>query len=675
MVPASLRRESAEACEVPFSAAIALGVYFAAFGVIVNVLRLLTATAVARTLPTSLLLTNFGLYAGWGMLLVAALSSRRIRRALVSSRIWFHGIAVVAMLAAVAATVTFSWWAARSWHPLGEVVAEWTAFALPITVAAYLIIVVVANVWPVAIARDQLESRLGEIVARSSIELERRRRIHFLQSEVSNALGRIADRCETGDDDDRYVIETAEFLRALTRQMDASHAVAGDEVELLRKWLRVRVKSARVALRVDPAASGAQVASLSLLREAAAALAGAEGSQSIVIRIRRRSDHLAIQWDLDRETVHSTIALAASDVPATVRPVTLDRRSGRLARKLVRMPRAHAMLALMASGAFAATTRALFFEEEVLWRWDVFLWGLWVLAAPLLFAAAARLVRSSGRWKRDFLLLASATFTGALLASLCTGAIVNLPWFDGSPGDYLADVVRCAALSDTETPVFIALSSCLVIYGILSRRTAAFSAVSSYRTEQRIRRSQVDVLQYQLQSHFLYNSLGTIAALRDDDPAAAADVARRLVAYHRRCAALTQQRRILLTEELALVDAYLRSQSVEAEFPAALQWKVEGDLADCTTAPMILQPLVENALRYAVRRDGSRAITVSVRHWNQRIEVQVVNAIAPGYRLRREGTGLTNLRQRLQLAYGDDAALDVIAFRDWVTVRLSIPAQ
>ena len=200
--------------------------------------------------------------------------------------------------------------------------------------------------------------------------------------------------------------------------------------------------------------------------------------------------------------------------------------------------------------------------------------------------------------------------------------------------------------------------------------------LAAARLEAELGAARLDALRVQLQPHFLFNSLHSIASLaRAGDNAG---VVRLIAGFSDLLRHLldTTDRHLTLRDELALVDRYLEIQRVR--FADRLQATIDlaPDAADARVPLLIVQPLVENALRHglAPRIDpGSLHVRAARDNGWTRIDVEDSGVGLPaGWTLERAtGTGLRNLSSRLAAEFGQDFALDVVA-RPGGGVRASV---
>jgi two-component system LytT family sensor kinase len=228
------------------------------------------------------------------------------------------------------------------------------------------------------------------------------------------------------------------------------------------------------------------------------------------------------------------------------------------------------------------------------------------------------------------------------------------------------------------------LSALPLIYTAIAGTGAAMTLYERYqdrqvaaaRLEAELAAARLHALRGHLQPHFLFNSLHSIAAL-----ARAGDTA----GVVRLIAALSDllrhvldagDRHTSLREELQIVERYLEIQ--RARFADRLDVTVDlaPDVADARVPLLIVQPLVENAVRHGLAprvREGSLVVRAVRDHGRTRIDVEDTGVgLPPGWSLPdATGTGLRNLASRLAAEFGDTAALDV-APREGGGVRATV---
>jgi two-component system sensor histidine kinase AlgZ len=190
------------------------------------------------------------------------------------------------------------------------------------------------------------------------------------------------------------------------------------------------------------------------------------------------------------------------------------------------------------------------------------------------------------------------------------------------------------------------------------------------------REAELRLLRAQIDPHFLFNSLHSISALTGSDPAAARRMCVMLADLLRESVRLGTRDRITLARELELVRGYLDVERVR--YGPRLDGEVEmhEGAGDCTVPPLLLQPLVENAVTHGVAHllEGGRIRVAAARH-GDRLRVVIENPCDPD-RPRRTGSGvgISNVRARLAALHGAEAHVGVREEEGRWIVELSMPA-
>jgi LytS/YehU family sensor histidine kinase len=187
--------------------------------------------------------------------------------------------------------------------------------------------------------------------------------------------------------------------------------------------------------------------------------------------------------------------------------------------------------------------------------------------------------------------------------------------------------------------------------------------------------AELRALRAQIDPHFLFNSLNSISALTASDPAKARTMTLMLADFFRKSLELGSRSNIPLNDELALVFEFLTIEQVR--FGARL--KVEQDIKEecqkVMVPPLILQPLVENAVRHGIAHlVNGGTIRIHCERHGDRLVIQIENPVDLD-RPRRKGSGLglKNVRSRLDTFYGNEARLDVEETNEYFQIKLSFP--
>jgi len=186
--------------------------------------------------------------------------------------------------------------------------------------------------------------------------------------------------------------------------------------------------------------------------------------------------------------------------------------------------------------------------------------------------------------------------------------------------------------------------------------------------------ARVQALQARIQPHFLFNSLNTIASLIPDQPASAEAATLDLADIFRGSMRRADQL-IPLADELQLARRYLDMEGRRLGQRLEVDWRVDELPASAAVLPLILQPLLENAVGHGVqaRPEGGR-ISVYGRVEGDRVVITIGNPAPPeSAPSRGHGMALRNIRERLSLAFGTRAGLQTLRDQERFYAVLSIP--
>jgi sensor histidine kinase YesM len=196
--------------------------------------------------------------------------------------------------------------------------------------------------------------------------------------------------------------------------------------------------------------------------------------------------------------------------------------------------------------------------------------------------------------------------------------------------------------------------------------------------ETQLAEARLTALQAQMNPHFLFNALNTVASLTRSNPSAAEQTVENLSEVLRTTLDRSQEPRCTLDDELAFVRAYLAVERERFGPRLRVEYEIADGLGPASVPSFSLQPLVENSLKHGLgpRRDGG-TLRIRAARDISRLTLTVTDD-GDGFEARhQEGTGLGNLRARLQTMYGSDASLVVerSSVGAHVTVQLPLTFQ
>ena len=190
-----------------------------------------------------------------------------------------------------------------------------------------------------------------------------------------------------------------------------------------------------------------------------------------------------------------------------------------------------------------------------------------------------------------------------------------------------------------------------VLYGTLAAQRLRASEAAAVAAELRALRAQIN-------PHFLFNALNTVAALVRTRPAQAERVVEDLADLFRYSLAASERPDVTLGEEVASAELFLGIEQARYGDDLTVQVDVPDDLRPARMPSLVLQPLVENAVKHGVRKTGGRGtVSIVARREDDEVEVRVADT-GPGFGtddledVLGRGTGLTNVADRLRSALG-----------------------
>jgi two-component system sensor histidine kinase AlgZ len=216
--------------------------------------------------------------------------------------------------------------------------------------------------------------------------------------------------------------------------------------------------------------------------------------------------------------------------------------------------------------------------------------------------------------------------------------------------------------------------SVAVHYMLLAMQASRDAAIQARDAELRALKAQVN-------PHFLFNSLNSIAALAVKDPPQAREMCILLSDFLRRTLGMGEKQSISWAEEIQLVGAYLDIERIRFGTRLHVELQIDGACGECQVPPLLLQPLVENAVKHGIANmvDGG-TIRVNSRVEEGLLQVFVENgydADAPASRRQgpAQGLGLRNVRNRLETSFGSAARLSTYTENSLFRTEMILPCQ
>ena len=230
-------------------------------------------------------------------------------------------------------------------------------------------------------------------------------------------------------------------------------------------------------------------------------------------------------------------------------------------------------------------------------------------------------------------------------------AVSALYFVTGVLGAELARRITAATMPDTDGNAAASLAVGAVVAVIVGIGLIVARQLHTHVVE-----TEFEALQARINPHFLFNTLNSIAALIREDPARAEAMTLQLSALFRYTLQAPRQGLVPLRDELLIVEGYV---GIEQErFGDRLRYRADVDptLLDLRTPALILQPIVENAVKHGLSESAAGG-TIELRGWreNGRVCISVTNSGAARESRPGTGEGLENVRRRLRATFGRDA--------------------
>lgn len=276
--------------------------------------------------------------------------------------------------------------------------------------------------------------------------------------------------------------------------------------------------------------------------------------------------------------------------------------------------------------------------------------GLWLASETLRALALRRGWLALNGVALAWRLVLGVSLLAALLQALIAVALLGglaLGWV-AMPGGQ-ADYRLASALSYWLNTAVLLGTWMAVWIGITARRQARENELARLRAESERRGLELEALRARLNPHFVFNALNNVRALINEDPARARELVTRLSNTLRHALQHSQRQRVRLEEEWAVMQDYLAVEAVQFEQRLRIESRMDLHCAAVELPPMLLQGLVENAIKHGIARTaGGGLLRVTAEPEGRGVRLQVENpgrldAPSPG----GSGVGLAWLRQRL----------------------------
>jgi two-component system LytT family sensor kinase len=311
-----------------------------------------------------------------------------------------------------------------------------------------------------------------------------------------------------------------------------------------------------------------------------------------------------------------------------------------------------------------------------------FTWSyLWALATPLVVFAAARLPIERNNWVRSALFHLPVSIVLSCVVT-AFGHILNWlywSWTEGKPFSFTR--MGRFVIANFSEGMGIYLLIAITSYAFSYYRRYRQSQVRTLQLEAQLSQSQLQALKMQLHPHFLFNTLHSISALLNKDPESARKMITRLGDFLRLTLENSGSQEVTLEQEMEFLRCYLDIQRIRFQDRLLTRIDIAQHTLDAKVPNLILQPIVENAIRHGIApRSSPGLIEIESKQRNGvlRIEVRDNGPGLPSHRISeslfKQGLGLANTETRLERLYGAAHLFDLSNNPDGgLIVTLEIP--
>ena len=309
-------------------------------------------------------------------------------------------------------------------------------------------------------------------------------------------------------------------------------------------------------------------------------------------------------------------------------------------------------------------------------------WLFWAIHAPIIFILSRHFSFDRGRLIKSLLIYLSAGTVWAMFVQvmpLIVLVILNVLTGYNSERFYRPD------RQDWISP--IALN--FFIYWVILSSSLVFSYYQRYQTEMlkaskldaQLSNARLQALKMQLQPHFLFNTLHSISALvLQNENRDAVKMISRLSELLRLTLDNIETQILTLEDEIEFTRRYLEIESIRFHDRLAVEWDIDAQTLEAEVPTLILQPLVENAMRHAVDSNaGNSRLQIAAHLENGHVVMKVRDDGKDAKKISRQdasgGLGLKNTRARLSELYGEDYSFSLSRTNEdeWTEAQIVIP--
>jgi signal transduction histidine kinase len=319
---------------------------------------------------------------------------------------------------------------------------------------------------------------------------------------------------------------------------------------------------------------------------------------------------------------------------------------------------------------------------EVFWMETVF-WSSWGILSLGVFWLCRRLYAGARTWKRYAFGFLLGTIATSLLQPLldtsfqfAKSGIASLLSLGPGPTTGFLAALKAAAMRQSGTNPFMFATVVVAWHAWRYSHDLRERKLKAAELEADLREARLQALRSQLNPHFLFNTLHSIAELVHEAPMLAEQLILRLGELLRKVLNTSERQEVTLAEEIEFIKAYVDIEQMRLGDRLSVEWNIAPEVLAARVPSLLLQPLVENAIQYGVasaNRPGS--VRILAQRDNGYLRLQVQDS-GPGLDLSgqntRSGIGLSNTKARLQTLFGEQQSFELISHHG-LTVDVRLP--
>jgi signal transduction histidine kinase len=308
-------------------------------------------------------------------------------------------------------------------------------------------------------------------------------------------------------------------------------------------------------------------------------------------------------------------------------------------------------------------------------------WYIWAALAPVVWFLGRWFPLEQGRWVRHLPLHVVFSFICAFVTTLLFYPVMSFMSAHMEVPQPLWKRLEFSFMREVHLYLWVYWAILGVGHAIDYYRRFRERELSAAQLEARLAEAQLQVLKMQLDPHFLFNTLHAVTALVHKSPDSAEVMLARLSEMLRMSLEASNTHEVPLRDELQMLEPYLEIQRIRFGNRLSVEVKIDSETANALVPNLILQPLVENAIRYGIEpQAGAGLIRIEAKREGKLIRIRIADngpgLPATGGDSIREGVGISNTKARLRHLYGSSGEFSISnALPRGAVIALGIPCR